>query len=462
MPTAGRARPTAVINAVGLSSGLLGEQTPNLCRFAAGAARSIRPVFPALTCSAQSTYLTGLSPADHGIIGNGWYFRDLSQVWFWRQSNSLVRGEKLWETARARDPSFRCANLVWWFNMNSSVDIAVTPRPVYRADGLKLPDLYTDPPELRETLQSDLGAFPLFQFWGPGAGIASSRWIAQAARAVYESHRPDLNLVYLPHLDYCLQREGPNGPGVARELRAFDQVAGELIDFYRSRDVQVVVLSEYGIGEVGPPVFLNRVLRDGGLLRVRIECGEEHFDPGGSAAFAVADHQIAHVYVRDARFLETVKRTLLAVDGVAEVLGREEQAARGILHERSGELLVTARKSRWFSYAFWHGVDRAPDYARTVDIHRKPGYDPAELFLDPTLRLPRLRMARRLLAKKLGLRYLMDVIPLDPSCVRGSHGLSDVPREEWPVFLTDRPDLLSEGDIDPLGVRDLLLRHCFG
>src|SRR5919197_4676542 len=204
---------TVVLDVVGLTGDLLGDATPILRALAReGAARPLRTILPAVTCSVQSSMLTGGLPRDHGIVGNGWYFRDLSEIWFWRQSNRLVTGERMWEAASRRDPSFRCATLFWWYNMYSAVTYSVTPRPMYPADGRKLPDIYTEPSELRDELTSRLGTFPLFNFWGPRADIVSSRWIADCARHVYDTRRPTLTLVYLPHLDYNLQRLGPRHP----------------------------------------------------------------------------------------------------------------------------------------------------------------------------------------------------------------------------------------------------------
>lgn len=456
---------TVVLNVVGLCENVLGEHMPRLSEFARSHGQfTIRPAFPALTASSQSTYLTGLTPSGHGAVGNGWYFKELAQAWLWRQSNHLVHGEKLWDAARRREPTFTCANLFWWFNMYSSVDYSVTPRPIYRSDGLKLPDLHTEPPALREQLQARLGAFPLFNFWGPGADHRSTEWIAAAARDVFERHRPTLTLVYLPHLDYCLQREGPGGPSIPAELRRIDGICGGLIDHFRERGARVVLLSEYGINGVSGDIPVNRALRRNGWIRTRLECGEEHLDAGASDAFAVADHQIAHVYVRDPAALGKVRALLEATDGIESILDRGQQEACGIAHARSGDLVAVSRMDRWFSYPYWMDDDRAPDFARTVDIHRKPGYDPAELFLDPGLRFPRLRMAGRLLQKMLGFRYRMDVIPLDASLVKGSHGRSSVPSEYMPVLLTDTPGLVADTRLGPIEageIKEILLRHVF-
>jgi predicted AlkP superfamily pyrophosphatase or phosphodiesterase len=455
-------RRTAVLNVVGLTPGLIGEHTPHLQAFARrGGMRPLRTILPAVTCSVQATFTTGLLPRGHGAVANGWYFRDLAEVWLWRQSNRLVAGEKLWETAKRRDPGFTCAKLFWWYNMYSSADYSVTPRPLYPADGRKLPDIYAEPPELREELNRKLGTFPLFHFWGPQADIRSSRWIADCARVVYDTRRPTLTLVYLPHLDYNLQRLGPDHPAVARDLREIDAICGELIEHFERDGARVIVLSEYGITPVRGAVHLNRVLRRAGLVRIKTELGREMLDAGASEAFAMADHQVAHVYVRDPARVAEVKALLEEVEGVETVLDEEGKRAHGLDHPRSGELVAVSRADRWFSYYFWLDDDRAPDYARTVDIHRKPGYDPVELFLDPEIRVPALKVGLKLAKKKLGFRYLMDVIPLDAELVRGSHGrVTDDPRD-GPLFLSGEPSLLPEGEVHATGVKDLLLAHLF-
>jgi predicted AlkP superfamily pyrophosphatase or phosphodiesterase len=454
--------PTLVLNVVGLTPELVGPHTPELARFRdAHAARPLGTVTPAVTCSAQATFLTGLLPREHGIVGNGWYFRDLSQIFFWRQSNALVHGDKVWDEAKRRDPSFRAAKLFWWYNMYSSADVSLTPRPMYTADGRKLPDVYGEPPELRDELQAALGTFPLFDFWGPRAGIASSRWIARATARVVESKSPTLTLTYLPHLDYDLQRFGPGDPRVDAALRDVDALCGELFELARRRSMRVVVLSEYGITKVSGAVHPNRVLREAGLLRVREELGREQLDPGASEAFAVADHQLAHVYVRESARLPEVRALFENLRGVEQVLGREEQRAIGLDHDRSGELVLISSAEHWFSYYFWLDDARAPDYARTVDIHAKPGYDPVELFLDPALTFPALTVGSKLVRRKLGFRTLLDVIPLDASLVRGSHGRPTDRAEQGPLFMSSAPELLPEGTVAATDVKALLLRHIF-
>jgi len=454
--------PTLVLDVVGLTPGLVGADTPHLARFRdRGALRPLETILPAVTCSVQSTFVTGRLPREHGIVGNGWYFRDLAQVWLWRQSNHLVSGDKIWDEGKRRDPAFSCAKLFFWYNMYSSADVSVTPRPMYTADGRKIPDVYTEPPDLRRRLTDALGPFPLFRFWGPAADIASTRWIASSAQHVLEEHSPTLTLVYLPHLDYDLQRFGPHDPRARKALCEVDAVVGELLDYAEQRSLRVVVVSEYGIAPVSRPVHVNRALREAGLLRVREELGREQLDAGASAAFAVADHQVAHVYVRDAAQLPSARRLCEALPGVERVLGAEEKQSAGLDHPRSGELVLVAEPDAWFTYYFWLDDTRAPDYARTVDIHAKPGYDPVELFVDPKLPWPRLGTLAKLTARKLGFRALLDIIPLDATLVRGSHGRLPDSTEDGPLFMSSVPHLVPEGPVPATGVRELLLRHVF-
>ena len=455
-------RRTLVLNVVGLTPDLLGEATPNLSALARrGAMRPLRTILPAVTCSVQSTFTTGLLPREHGCVANGWYFRDLSEVWLWRQSNRLVAGEKIWEAARRRDPAFTCAKLFWWYNMYSTATYAVTPRPLYPADGRKLPDIYTEPPELRTELNAKLGPFPLFNFWGPASSIVSSQWIADSARHVDETRRPTLSLVYLPHLDYNLQRLGPRHPSLAADLRAVDGVCGELIERAERDGTRVIVLSEYGITDVNGPVHINRCLRDAKLVRIKTDLGREYLDFGASEAFAVADHQVAHVYVRSPALVEDVKRLLEALPGVETVLDDAGKRARGLDHPRAAELVAIARADRWLTYYYWLDDALAPDFARTVDIHRKPGYDPAELFLDPALRAPKLKIAWTLARKLLGFRYLMEVIPLDASLVKGSHGRPTDRPEAGPLFISSEPSLLPAEVVNATDVKALVLSHVF-
>ncbi|HEX7810316.1 MAG TPA: nucleotide pyrophosphatase/phosphodiesterase family protein [Burkholderiales bacterium] len=453
---------TLVLNVVGMTPALLAH-APNLGALAnRGAVRPLDTVVPAVTTTVQSTFVTGTLPREHGIVGNGWYFRELSEIWLWRQSNRLVEGEKIWDAAKRRDPAFTCAKMFWWYNMYSTADISATPRPMYPADGRKLPDVYTYPPGLRDELQAAIGEFPLFKFWGPAADITSTSWIGRSTQQVFQKNSPTLTLVYLPHLDYNLQRLGPNHPDIARDVKLVDDICGQLIEMARRAGAHVVALSEYGITEVSNPVHINRALRKAGWLRIRNELGREQLDAGASDAFALSDHQIAHVYVQRPALVDKVADLLRSLPGVERVLDEAGKREMGLDHPRSGELVAISRADSWFTYYHFLDDAKAPDYARTVDIHRKPGYDPVELFLDPALPMAKLRIALRLAQKKLGMRYLMDVISLDATLVKGSHGRPTDRADDGPLFMTSAPELL-KGDaaVQATDVKRLLLEHVF-
>ncbi len=422
----------AVLNIVGLSKSLLGANAPGMTAFAEKhGLQTYKPAFPALTTTAQSSIITGTPPEKHGIVANGWYDRESAEVRFWKQSNHIVHGEKIWDKLRrdlkATHPNFTCAKLFWWYNMYSSADFTITPRPLYPADGSKHFDIHTQPMGMRDEIKADLGPFPFPAFWGPAAGIASSEWIAASAKWVEEKHQPTLSLVYLPHLDYCLQKDGPSASNIPNEVRAIDRVVTDLISFYESRNIRVLLLSEYGISPVDQPIHLNRLFRDKGWLSIKNELGRETLDYGGCKAFAVADHQVAHIYINDPAIQNEVRDLLEKTPGIDEIRDRN--------HDRAGDLVAIAKPNAWFTYYFWKDDAVAPDFARTIDIHRKPGYDPCELFIDPAICCPKLKIAKFLLKKRLGIRGLLEVIPLDAKLVKGSHGRDDVPDSEKPVFI---------------------------
>jgi len=482
---------TAVINIVGLTDALIGEHTPRIREFAArGDKASIEPAFPAVTCTAQSTYLTGTTPSAHGVVGNGWYNRELAEIQFWKQSNHIVHGRKLWEELRERDPKFTCAKLFWWYNMYSNADYSITPRPMYPADGRKVFDIYTHPGNIRHDIQSDLGPFPFPCFWGPAAGIdtpqgsadAVSRWIAESAKWIEKHHSPTLSLIYLPHLDYNLQRHGPYvgdevtsltlkekletphvvsykiNPAIHRDLHEIDSIVGDLINYFHGRSIQVILLSEYGITNASNPICINQLFREAKWLTVREELGLEILDAGASRAFAVTDHQVAHIYLHDRSLEGKVRALLEKTKGIETILDRKTMADWGIDHSRAGDLIAIASEDSWFAYYYWIYDKFAPDFARTVDIHRKPGYDPVELFLDPKIWDAKLKIAWRLLQKKLGFRMLMDVIPLDATLVKGSHGARPKNVADWPVLITEKNCLPPSSQLHATDVYHILKR----
>ncbi|MFO0932630.1 MAG: alkaline phosphatase family protein [Planctomycetota bacterium] len=436
-------RPVVWIDVVGLTARLL-PHAPTLAAMAkAGSSRPIAGVVPGVTLSAQATALTGLPPSGHGVVGNGWFHRDTGEVRFWLQHHGLVGGETVEQAARraaaARGATFTAARVFGWFGLGAPVETMVTPRPFYGSDGSKVFGVLGRPDDLVPALERDLGPFPFPAFWGPRAGLASTAWIARAAAHVLRARRPDFTLVYLPHLDYDLQRLGPDHPGTAARVAELDREVAVVVEAAHAIGAEVTCFSEYGLVPVARVETPNRLLREAGLLAVRDGPFGETLEPHASRAFAVCDHQVAHVHAADGEARARARALLEARPGVARVLEGAARGEVGLDHPRAGDLVALARPDAWFAYPYWLDDRRAPDFARTVDIHRKPGYDPCELFVDPALAAPGLRMARRLLQKKLGFRYRMDVVPLDPSLVRGSHGVAPADPADGPLLVSEDP-----------------------
>jgi predicted AlkP superfamily pyrophosphatase or phosphodiesterase len=449
-----------LVNAVGLTSRWL-PHAPRLQKLAeAGWMCSLCEQLPAVTCTAQAGILTGKTPEEHGIVANGWLFRDSAEIRFWQQSNRLLAASPVYATAleraHARGLNFRCAKLFWWFNQGAPVALSVTPKPHYGADGNKAFGISGTPADLPARLEQKLGPFPFPSFWGPLAGRPATAWVARCAAEVLTTEQPDLTLVYLPYLDYDPQRFGPSGCDMPRLVSQLDEDCEPLLDAARSVGACVWVVSEYGHVDVGRPILPNRALRQAGLLEVRPGPFGEQLDTFGSRAFAVCDHQLAHVYVADPTDWQRVRELLGGLPGVARSLAGEERAEIQLRHSRSGELVALAEPDAWFAYPFWLDDRKAPDYARTVDIHRKPGFDPCELFLDPKLTWAKGRVLRRLVQKKLGFRTLFDVIPLDAAIVRGSHGLRASPANR-PILIGDGPKPAAT-EMPMTAVHDLVLQ----
>jgi len=416
------------------------EHAPNLRELAeGGACAPMTAVLPAVTCSAQASLLTGLSPQEHGAVGNGWMDPESREVALWRQSNALVKGEKLYETVKQREPGAVTAKIFWWWNMGAAVDLSITPRPHYPADGRKIVDTYASPTSFGEDLVGALGPFPFFDFWGPRSGLPSSRWIADAAIRTLEEHQPALTLVYLPHLDYDHQRFGPDDPRSIQAVTEADALVGDIRAAALRAGAALLVISEYGIRPVSRAVEPNRALRRAELLSVRQSPTGEVLDVFASRAFALVDHQLAHIYCDSPQSVDAAREVLEGLPGVASLHAGSARGELGLDHARSGDLIALAERDSWFHYPYWLDESQAPDFAPTVDIHRKPGYDPCELFIDPKLALPAARVARRLAQKKLGFRTLMDVVSQDPSQVRGSHGLLPEAPEHGPIFVCSEP-----------------------
>ena len=405
-----------IIDVVGLTPELL-RHAPNAA--SVGTAVAWEGVVPAVTSTAQATLLTGRPPSGHGVVANGWYFRDTAEIRFWQQANSLVQGEKFYE-------GYDTAKMFWWFNQNAPVRWSVTPKPHYGSDGSKVFDVLD---RSGCELQKQIGLFPFASFWGPAAGLPSTRWIAEATAVVMRQNQPQITLAYLPHLDYDYQRYREHDPARVAEV---DACVGTVLEAAREISATPIIVSEYGLIAVRRAVHLNRILRSEGLLEVRDGPFGEMLLPGESRAFAVCDHQVAHVYVAKPGDVPRVAQLLEGTDGIAAAVSPGELQ---LDHPRSGELVALAETDAWFAYPYWEDDRRAPDFATSVDIHRKPGYDPCELFMTS-----KARAAARLAQKKLGFRYRMDVVPLDTSLVGGSHGLA-VQGDRGPLIIgPDPPD----------------------
>lgn len=452
---------TVVINIVGLTKRLIGEHTPFIKMFLENSlSTTIKPLIPAVTCSVQSTYLTGKMPSEHGIVGNGWYFKEEHEVKFWRQSNTLVQSEKIWDVLKKEHEDFTCANHFWWYNMYSNADYSVTPRPNYLADGRKIPDVYSYPPELRDELQNKFGTFPLFRFWGPKTSIKSSQWIADGAIRTDEIYNPTLTLIYIPHLDYNVQKYGLDFSKISKDLKEVDGIVKQLLDYYSQQDTNIILLSEYGITDVNNPIHPNKILREKGFLNIRIERGLELLDAGASKVFAVSDHQVSHIYLNDLTLKDELVALFKSVKGIEKVLVDGDIEKAHLNHCRCGDIVLVADKNSWFTYYYWLDDAKAPDFSRMVDIHKKPGYDPVELTTNPKDVFVVAKIIFKLIKKKLGFRTLMNVIPLDATLIKGSHGRIPESKDDHPIFVTNSKDIIAlDETIEATDVFGLIHEH---
>jgi predicted AlkP superfamily pyrophosphatase or phosphodiesterase len=424
-----------VINAVGLTPALLAHAPRLRAHAKANGLTPLYDVLPAVTCTAQATMLTGKSPQEHGIVANGWHFRDTQEVRFWQQANSLLQAEPIYAKLKKQNPGFRCAKLFWWFNQGADASYSVTPKPHYGIDGSKVFGITGTPESFPQQLEQALGPFPFHTFWGPKAGLPCTQWIAKSAVWTLQNLKPDLTLVYLPHLDYEPQRQGPAGCDMARFVQELDDACGLILDAAKTQGARVLVVSEYGHCDVSRPIMINRALREAGLLQVRKGPFGEQLDIFNSRAYAVCDHQLAHISVKNPADIEAVVKLVQALPGVDKLYIGTQRAEIQLDHPRSGEVIALGDGDSWFAYPFWLDDALAPDYARCVAIHHKPGYDPAELFLDPAIRFPILKIVRKLIRKKLGFRMKMDVIPLNANLVHGSHGRPSATAETGPLLI---------------------------
>jgi len=419
------------------------------------------PSFPPLTCTAQSTYLTGKLPRDHGAVANGWYDREYDEHRFWKQSNHLVSGEKLWESLRRIDPQFTCAKLFWWYNMHSSADFAITPRPPYPADGRKVFDVHTQPMGMRERVRKDLGPFPFPSFSGPAADIKSTLWIAQSAKWVEEKHWPSLSLVYLPASG--LRSPAPR-LGHARHparLEGHRRCRRRPHRFYGAAERSGSSCSP----NTASPTSIVRApeprLPREGWISIEDELGRESIDLGGSEVFAIADHQVAHVYVQDSTLMHEVRALLQATPASARSVAKQEKFFNGLEHSRSGDLIAGAADARsWFTYSTGSTTKKRPTTPAAWTFTASAATIPWSCPSMPAIKFPKLKVGLKLARKLFGFRMLMDVIPLDAMLVRGSHGRVPEDTQDWPVLIGDLPHIPRSGMIRAHEVFNHLHEHC--
>lgn len=398
-----------------------------------GTMRELIPTFPCVTSSVQANMLTGQAPQEHGIIGNGFYYRDRGEVELWVGRNGLFQTDQLWNSLARRGISQAA-----WIPQNikdAAADFIVTPEPIHHPDGRTELWCYSKPDGLYERLVKDLGHFPLMHFWGPMTSVKSTEWIINAALWLLQRERPRFNYIYFPHLDYQAQKFGPNSPEQAAACREADEQLGRVFDgaaALKLPDVAFLIVSEYAMTDVSRVVYPNRILRDAGMARIDQRDGAEFLNLRESLAFAVVDHQFAYVYVREPTEIDAVAGLFEGVDGIAEVLAGDGRRKLDVDHPRSGEVVLVCEPDAWLAYYWWHDDAKAPRFARTVDIHAKPGYDPVEMFIDMKTKQT----------------------PLDATLIRGSHGAPARTPEQYGACIASAAVLLPSGPT----IRDLEIR----
>jgi len=364
----------------------------------------LKPVFPSVTSTVQASVLSGEYPSKHGIISNGLYDRENRQVLFWEQSSKLVQTERIWDVLKKKNSDIKTAVLFWQNTMFANSDYVITPRPIHLENGSMDMWCYSRPPNYYEEVAQNIGEFDLYSYWGPFSSFKSTEWISKSVEYTLEKITPNLLFAYLPQLDYTSQKYGPNSSQVGEDLKKIDEIVNSILRKIEKLglidETEFMIFSEYAFNNVGGGIPVNRILRENGLLATRTIKGKEYIDFEYSKAFAVADHQVAHIFVNKSEDKIYAKEILKEVQGVERICDDEEKQYLKIDNSRSGDLIAISCRDKWFSYYWWENDDKAPSFTKTVDIHRKPGFDPLELFIDPQ--------------KK--------TIPFDASLIKGSHG----------------------------------------
>jgi predicted AlkP superfamily pyrophosphatase or phosphodiesterase len=435
--------PVFCFNIVGLSPVLLNKliDMPGFSGLMkSGQKADLEPVFPCLTLPGQASFSTGTYPSEHGIIANGFFYRDRFEVGFWDQYRSLVQAETVWEGMKKENSDLKTALLFCQNTLYGNADFIITPKPMHTDEGL-IQWCYSKPAGLYESVCQEIGRpFNLMDYWGPFASSNASQWIMEATIRVVDTYQPHFMITYIPHLDYSCQKYGPDDPKVDEDLKAIDRLMAEFTVMLEKKGIRenstLCIFSEYSLTPVNSAVLLNMALRSAGFLAVRDIENREYLDFELSRAFAMVDHQVAHIYIRDKNDIEPVKRLVEKLDGMDRVLDKEGKKEFRIDHERSGELVAISKPDKWFAYYWWDIPEKAPDFASHIDIHRKPGYDPLELFMD----------------------LQTFKVPQTTDLIKGSHGAPPQNREGMAAFMLSGkkaagislPKTLKMVDIAPL------------
>lgn len=417
---------------------------PKLSSLMAGGDRTqLVPSFPAVTWPVQANMLTGQLPRQHGVVANGFYWRERREIEMWTAWNDKIQSPQIWDILHQHDAALTSAV---WFPMLSKgcgADYICMPAPIHNPDGSESLWCYTKPVELYGTLRDTFGHFPLMNFWGPMANIKSTAWIADSAAFAMQQVRPNFFYIYLPHLDYAAQRTGPDSEPAKKAVTELDDVIGKLAESaaqaYAGANLLWLAAGEYAITPVDHVTFPNRVLREAGLLAVEEREDGEHLDLEQSQAWALVDHQFSHVFVKDARqaVIDRVVDLFATHSGIAEVLAGDERGKYLLDHERSGEVVLISQPNSWQAYYYWLDDAKAPKFARTVDIHQKPGYDPVELHFD----------------------FATKSIPLNASLVKGSHGAPAASEAQRTVLLSSQKGVFGAAPLPDTDLADLVCRQ---
>ncbi|MBL7076152.1 MAG: alkaline phosphatase family protein [Kiritimatiellae bacterium] len=329
-------------------------------------------IFPALTCPVQATIRTAALPAEHGMHCNGVYDRRLRKPFFWEQSAAQVSGSRIWDDFRTGGGTV--GMLFWQQSLGERVDWVLSPAPIHRHHGGMIQDCAGRPdtlyPRLRKALKRP---FNLMRYWGPLASPDSSQWIAEATASLMACPAaPHLLMTYLPALDYDLQRYGPSDPRCGKAWRQTVKQLTLLANAAARHGYELTMYGDYAIADCpGGALYPNRILREAGLLTVRPVKRMAYLDAFHTPAFAMVDHEIAHVYATSDAHRAAAADVLRTAPGISDVY---ETGGNG------PDLVAVAGEGHWFSYRWWDSPREAPDYAAHVDIHNKPGFDPCELF----------------------------------------------------------------------------------